>query len=65
MGILPHMKQQIALSGINERGGDLWRLDAPLKRARRGKWEWVGEWLITILEAKGREDCIGIHLKCK
>jgi hypothetical protein len=32
----------------------LWKLDAPAKVDARGvKWEWVGEWGSTLLEAKG------------
>ena len=33
----------------------LWRLDAPGKGDARGvRWEWVGEWVSTLLEAKER-----------
>jgi hypothetical protein len=52
----------------------LWRLDAPEKGDARGmRLEWVGGWVSTLLEAKGREmgggqrgDLVGRqHLKCK
>ena len=34
----------------------LWRLDAPEKGDARGvRWEWVGRWGNTLLQAKGKQ----------
>lgn len=38
----------------------LWRLDAPKKWDARGvRWEYVGWWGSTLLEAKGKRDVVG------